>query len=516
MKKRILALCLSVALLFTTALISALAAPKAPKIKSITVGKNYKSATVKWSKVKSAKKYQIKYGYKKSLKGAKTKTVAKTKVTLKKLKAGKTLYVKVRAKYKSGKKFKHTKFSAVKSVKLAKAVVPTTIAPTTAIIPTTVSPTTTTTTTTTVTTTTTTEAPTTVPTTTAPELPITEPITYNMTQLADSTRLIGRGEYIEDTLVCDWTASGFECGIKFQGDLTINFESIHKGGFAGKIGVIIDEDYDNMQVIRPDRNTTSATIETDVEYKYHKVRIIKLNDAGYSNPISFKSLTFAGKPEEKPADKALKIEVYGDSITCGEGNYPNSTLDSAYRYEDGSYTYASIAARKLNADLSTVAIPGWGLLYNFRGNTDYALPSVWDKSLPQSDSSKTWDFTKYQADLVIINLGTNDSTALNNVKDAESVQQTTEDSVKQAALDFCNNIRQKYPNCTIVWVEGMMLPYNSTFSNGIKAALNSLDNAYHCSLPRGSNGIGGHPNAEEHKTCGELLYDFLIENGIVE
>ncbi len=505
MKKRILALCLSVALLFTTALVSALAAPKAPKIKSITVGKNYKSATVKWSKVKSAKKYQIKYGYKKSLKGAKTKTVAKIKVTLKKLKAGKTLYVKVRAKYKSGKKFKYTKYSAVKSVKLAKAVVPTTIAPTT-IAPTTI-PTTTAVNTTV---TTTTEAPTTIPTTTVP--PLTEPVYYNMTDLSPCARPLGRGESVNDTLVCDYTASGYECGVYMQGDLTVNFSS---GGhlYLSLIGVVIDDDYDNMYIIEPESNQdTDETLDTNLPYGHHKIRVMKLT---LRRQIVFTGLTFSGTLGEKPAEKELKIEVYGDSITCGCYNTPGDFFN-AYDGGDGSKTYATFLARDLDADLNVVAWPGWGLSYSYRGFTTEALPTIWDKSLPKMNGNKVWDFTRYEADIVIINLGQNDSSAIRDYQDVEAVANTTEDSVKQAALTFITNIRQKYPNCKIVWVEGMMDPYNETFAKGVKAALGELDETYYCVLPSGKSGGAGHPNVEQHKIAGTELLNFLKDEGIVE
>ncbi len=65
------------------------------KIKSAKNSKK-KSIVVKFNKLKNAKKYQIKYSTKKSFKNAKVKTVAKTTYTIKKLKKGKTYYVKVR------------------------------------------------------------------------------------------------------------------------------------------------------------------------------------------------------------------------------------------------------------------------------------------------------------------------------------------------------------------------------------------------------------------------------------
>lgn len=66
------------------------------KVKMVTVkSKAKKKVTVTWKAAKNAKKYIVKYSYKSNMKSAKTKTVAKLKVTLKKLKSGKRVYVQV-------------------------------------------------------------------------------------------------------------------------------------------------------------------------------------------------------------------------------------------------------------------------------------------------------------------------------------------------------------------------------------------------------------------------------------
>lgn len=82
--------------------IKKLNAIKAPAIKKLTANKvaaNAKKATVtlKFKKVKAAKRYQIEYSTKKSFKGATSVTTKKTTYTIKKLKKGKKYYVRVRA-----------------------------------------------------------------------------------------------------------------------------------------------------------------------------------------------------------------------------------------------------------------------------------------------------------------------------------------------------------------------------------------------------------------------------------
>ena len=80
-----------------------------------------RAITVKWKRQKSGKVgYQIRYSTKKSMKGAKIRTVkknAKTSLKLTKLKSGKRYYVQVRTYKKIGKTVKRSAWSAKKSVK---------------------------------------------------------------------------------------------------------------------------------------------------------------------------------------------------------------------------------------------------------------------------------------------------------------------------------------------------------------------------------------------------------------
>lgn len=92
---------------------------KVAKVKSITAKKkSSKAVTVKIKKVSGAKGYQVRYATKKSFKGSKAKLVKKTSVTLKKLKKGKTYYIKARAYKVSGGKKVYGKYSKTVKVKL--------------------------------------------------------------------------------------------------------------------------------------------------------------------------------------------------------------------------------------------------------------------------------------------------------------------------------------------------------------------------------------------------------------
>ena len=86
-----------------------------PKMSSVKAGK--KAFTATWTKANGVDGYQVQYSLKKNFKGAKTKKLNKTKLTVKNLKAKKTYYVRVRAYKKINGKMQYSNWSS-KNVKI--------------------------------------------------------------------------------------------------------------------------------------------------------------------------------------------------------------------------------------------------------------------------------------------------------------------------------------------------------------------------------------------------------------
>ena len=87
-------------------------------VKGLKVTMKKRQAKVSWKKVSGAQGYQICYSTSKKFKNKKQLLTKNNKVTLKKLKSGKTYFVKVRAYVvKEGKKV-YGKWSSVKKVKM--------------------------------------------------------------------------------------------------------------------------------------------------------------------------------------------------------------------------------------------------------------------------------------------------------------------------------------------------------------------------------------------------------------
>ena len=141
-----------------------------------------------------------------------------------------------------------------------------------------------------------------------------------------------------------------------------------------------------------------------------------------------------------PSVPTRRIEVVGDSITCGYGNEgPDESCPFSAETENHYLTYAAIAARAVGAELSTVAWSGKGVVYNYGDDKTDPLPALYGRTLP-SDPSSTWDGGA-PADVVVVNLGTNDFST-----DDDPPQEV----FVQGYLGLLANIRTYHPGAEIV------------------------------------------------------------------
>lgn len=204
------------------------------------------------------------------------------------------------------------------------------------------------------------------------------------------------------------------------------------------------------------------------------VKLLKLSEAQEST-MGIKSINVTSIGGLTPTpEKELKIEFIGDSITCGYGvDDPDRDHHFKTTTEDATKAYAFKTAMALDADYSLVSFSGNGIISGYTSDgkkqTSQLVPDVYDK-LGKSWGNYNgfniqnieWDFSKFQPQYVVINLGTNDASYTGS--DKERVIEYAD-----GYTEFLKTVREKNPDAHIVCALGVMGA--ALYKNGVERAV---------------------------------------------
>lgn len=283
------------------------------------------------------------------------------------------------------------------------------------------------------------------------------------------------------------------------------------------------------------------TVYSGLDNGLHHVRILKASEQNMGDWFSFRVKRIVESSacqlvESLTPQKTLKIDVFGDSITCGAGIYGVGESNITSINGDGTKTYAAITARALNADINVFSQSGLSVGAVMNGvPTGCSLKTCWDKYSERNQSVCEIDA---DTQLVVINLGTNDFGALADTigdptnggrldanffngtngdrKDGKSGVYTAEE-MSVDIKDTLTAMRVKYPNATFIWCYGMM--YEQTnIRDIITSALNDLGGEtagyYYLKLPYDIYGGATHPTTLGHILAAKTLINFIIDNNL--
>ena len=282
--------------------------------------------------------------------------------------------------------------------------------------------------------------------------------------------------------------------------------------------------------------TASHTFD-GLRYVKHTVKVLKLSSANAGDLAITKLAAKSSTGVTPTAEKDLKIEFVGDSITCG---YGVEGLDKSEAYksatENITKTYGYIAAQGLDADATFACIGGYGVVSGYvsssgNGNaTTENVMSIYYTKLGNKGggnkwqgvqaSSVNWSFED-DVDIVVINLGTNDSGYVNH---ANGNPTTRKAEFEAKYVELLQLVRQKRPNAHIICTLGTM---NQDLWTNIQNAVNTFKSkggsnvsTYSLGTAQGSEGYGSgwHPSAATQARAGGLLKTYiqgLISNGTI-
>ncbi len=249
------------------------------------------------------------------------------------------------------------------------------------------------------------------------------------------------------------------------------------------------------------------------------IAIIKLSEAAFSiGNVSFEAddnsviepLPTAGK----------RIEFIGDSITCGYG-IDDSNIDSEFATEAENFmkSYAYRTAHILGMEQSVFAYSGHGVISGYTGdgvrNTNEILPPYYEslgKSYDTVNGRKIsdipWDFDLMPSDVVVVNLGTNDSSFC-------IVNDGAYDEFEAAYTAFLRNVRKCNPSAWLILCMNIigndMFPHICSAAHKLISEGDSRILTFRFTPQNGMLGYGSkwHPSEDTQAYAAEELAEFI-------
>lgn len=318
--------------------------------------------------------------------------------------------------------------------------------------------------------------------------------------LTDGTSPDGEGACTSTTPCFEW--SGTQVIARVAGATSVAIAMSDNGNY---FDVYVDGVLQTGSPIIGMSSQSSYTLATGLTAsQVHEVRLYKRTEASTAGRTMIQGVTFpSGGMLLPPAEpSARRIEVIGDSISCGYGVLGPTGCTETPAYEDHDESYGAITAHNLGADLHTIASSGRGVYRNDDGTTTTTLPLIYPLTLPYSTpvSTSMWSFSSWVPQAVVIDLGTNDF-----VMGDPGMPFVT------AYVAFLKQIRQSYPNAAIVATNGPMLqePYNSEAQTYIKSAIMMVNDpkVTFLAFPVQSapEGCDGHPGPATHMAMATQL-----------
>ena len=311
----------------------------------------------------------------------------------------------------------------------------------------------------------------------------------------------------------EWKFSGQNCFIILR-----NYSTDTKTYSSNYFYVFID---DREPVIMHVVNDSNIYRFTDLGAGIHHFRLFKRTEAACGK------CEFVGFMIDEDASlyqttvfPRLKMEFIGNSITSGYGN-EDSSVSAPFKpaTQNHYYSYAAVCARLLNAEHHAICFSGKGVYRNYDLTRKESLPVLYPLTYPQKRHK--WDFESWQADIIVLNAGTNDF--------AQGIPPL--DSFTKAYENFLIMIRKYNHKALIIVVDGPLLKdglkkdpvsgepertyslYKTCLTKAIQEfRTKGYGNIRQFSLsPSGKLGYGAnwHPSKAQHELNGKELANFI-------
>lgn len=237
----------------------------------------------------------------------------------------------------------------------------------------------------------------------------------------------------ENAMFFNWTGAGFELtfrGTKVGAVLEGRADYFPtEGTNIPWLAVFLDDARTPTRIFDVQDGARLYTFFESPEPETHTLRVVKRSE-NTKGRVCIRSLEVEGDllpPKVRPGK--TRLEFIGDSITCGYGNETDETGLFKTALENGFRTYSAVTAALLNAEYHSICISGIPLCNSYDEDFTISLPEFSDfrptrramedyyaytdrfqqEMSGVASGFEEWDFTRFQPDAIVVNLGTNDS-----------------------------------------------------------------------------------------------------------
>lgn len=303
---------------------------------------------------------------------------------------------------------------------------------------------------------------------------------------------------------------------RFFGKMAVITLENKRAGWENYMGAIVDGEQKKWHLLH--RGETEIVLLEEETEAEHDILFFKRQDSCHEVILKQLKLSEGAKLLKPHPLPERKIEVYGDSVSAGEVSEAiqytgKEDPDHQGEYSNSWYSYAWMAARKLNAQIHDVAQGGIPLL----NGTGWVAPPVypgmeymWDKLHyhPEIGSAANWDFSRYTPHLVIVAIGQNDSHPEDYMKEQPDGAKAMMWKLKYK--EFIQQIRKKYENAVIILATTILI-HDKSWDDAIEQVCTELDDKriVHFRYKRNGCGTPGHIRISEAEEMSDELVEFI-------
>ena len=354
----------------------------------------------------------------------------------------------------------------------------------------------------------------------------------NIIKNPENYRLMGRTTWQDDVLYLGYSASFIEFSFKgTKAETEFVTDRLDWGeSHRARVAVFVNGAETPALRLTVNKEKERFVLFESEEPQEITLRIMKYSEAAF-NALGIASLEIEGELLPPPVAKEKKIEVIGDSITCGYGIEGVLGVDTFTTAQENPWiAYGCRVARALDADFSLISWSGNGIISHYVDesvneprNDEALMPEMYDyedysaelrRGKNRADFIKR-DFTTYQPQLVIINLGTNDGSYTRNIPARDR-------AFVNGYVKFLRQVRAVNPDANILCTIGVMATAAKDLVGEAVARVNAFgDNkvffkeAFLQNADVDGLGTDWHPTEATQKKLAESLVEFIKENNLI-